>query len=543
LNLSPTTAYAGDAFWSNQTNAMIALAGVYRGQIPINNTNSPDMSDIWSYSGMAYFDLCTDNGYDRRGNNTGQSNIMNLTNGLLTADNAVVGNIWTSSYFRINAANTFLANIDKVSMDDATKARMIAEVRFLRAAMLFYLTQFYGDVPMPTSVLSIDDANTIAKTSQADVYNFIEQELKDAVNDLPRQKDLTSSEIGRATKQAALGFLGRLYLAKKDWANAISTYQQIIDWGDNIIDPSYTNIFNDVGITSSENIFAILYLPSTFANYLPLQAYPNVSGTLLQGWGLLDPLESLANCYDFNDGTPFSYSSPLYNPDDVEDNRDPRFHATFICNNSTFSGIKIITSPDSSKLASCTNNGNNSNAGYGSRSGYYIRKYFNEGWSSTNLSTGYGGGFPVIRYAEVLLSYLEANIEQNTNLNQQLLDNTINKVRGRASVNMPPIEISALSGNVQDQLRQITRKERRIELAFEGLRWWDIMRWGIADQTLEGDFYGSPFPGSQTTLNLPAGYSPDPYQRWWVCKKAFRVGQDEKWPIPQSEQNINPNLR
>jgi len=544
LDLYQPDAYAGDGFWTSQNNALIALAGVYRGRIPINNNNQPDMTDIWSYSGIAYFDLATDNSYDRRANNTGTSQLQNLTNGQLTADLAILGNIWGSLYYRINAANYFLDNIDKVNASADVIARMKAEARFIRATQFFYLTQFWGDVPMPTKVLSIDEANNIVKTPQNEIYDFIESEFKAAAQDLPRQKDLAASEIGRAPAQAALGFLGRLYLAKKDWSSAADVYKQIIDYGDNIIDPSYTNIFNDIGIKSNENIFSILYVPNTYANFLPIQAYPFVAGTFLQGWGFIDPFESLANCYDFTDGTPFSYDNPLYNPNDVEENRDPRFHATFICNNSTFAGIKIYTSPDSSSLGTCTNNGNNPNAGYGSRSGYLFRKYFDEGWTSTNLAMDYGGGFPVLRYAEVLLSYLEAKIEIGTDLNQDLLDQTINKIRGRTQVNMPPILISNLpSGNLQDQLRQITRKERRIELAFEGLRWWDIMRWGIADQTLIGDFWGAPFPGSKTTLNLPAGYAPDPYSRWWVCKKAFRVGKDEKWPIPQSEQNINPNLR
>jgi len=543
LDLYQPDAYAGDGFWTTQTNALIALTGVYRGKIPANDNNQPEMNDVWSYSGIAYFDLCTDNGYDRRGNNGGTSGWLNLTNGQLTADLGLINNVWTSLYYRINAANNFIANIDKVSMDAKMIARMKAEARFLRATQLFYASQFWGDAPMPTKVLSIEEANTITKTPQSEIYNFVETELIDAAKDLPRYKDLPAAEIGRATTQAALGFLGRLYMVKKDWAKAAATYKQIMDYGDNTLNPNYTEVFNDVGIRSSENIFAILYLPNTFSNYLPLQAYPNVAGTFLQGWGFINPLESLANCYDFKDGTPFSYSSPLYDSICVENNRDPRFHATFICNNFTFAGIKIYTSPDSSKLGTCTNNGNNANAGYGSRSGYLFRKYFNEKWTSLSLSKEYGGGFPVIRYAEILLSYLEATIEQGQNLNQDLLDNTINKIRGRTSVNMPPIKISDLSGNIQDQLRQITRKERRIELAFEGLRWWDIMRWGIGGQVLIGEFWGAPFPGSKTTLNLPAGHAPDPYKRWYVCKKAFRVGQDEKWPIPQSQQNINPNLR
>lgn len=545
LDLYPPDAFAGDGFWTNQNNAMIALTGVYRGRIPINNNNQPDMNDIWSYSGIAYFDLCTDNGYDRRANDHGTSAMQNLTNGTMTASLGILNNVWSSLYYRISAANNFLANIDKVDMPKEVSDRMTAEARFLRATQFFYLTQFFYDVPMPTKVLTIDEANTIVKTPRAEIYTFIETELKEAAKNLPRQKNLPAGEIGRATEQAALGFLGRLYLSKKEWANAANVYKQIMDYGDNTLNASYTDLFTDVGIKSNENIFSILYLPTTYANYLPIQAYPNVGGTFLQGWGFHNPLNSLAECYDFIDGTPFSYDSPLYFQNGLEENnRDPRFRATFLCNGSTFAGIKVYTSPDSTHLSSCTNNGNLSIGGYATRTGYNLRKYFNESLQLKQLEWDYGGGFPVLRYAEVLLSYLEAKVEQGSDLNQDLLDNTINKVRGRTSVKMPPILISNLTGagSLQDQLRKIVRKERRIELAFEGHRWWDIMRWDIGDEVLKGNFWGAPFPGSKTKLNLPAGYEKDVHERWFVIKRNFRT-QDKRWPIPESQQNINPNLR
>jgi hypothetical protein len=217
----------------------------------------------------------------------------------------------------------------------------------------------------------------------------------------------------------------------------------------------------------------------------------------------------------------------------MAENRDPRFAATFIWPNSTFSGKKFVSSPDSVKSVDQLTNG----AKQATRTGYELRKYFDETFSGS-LITGYGGGYPVIRYAEVLLSYLEAQLEAGQPISQDLLNKTINKIRGRASVNMPLITETS-----PELLRPILRKERRIELAFEGIRWWDIKRWGIGGQALVGDFWGASFPGSKTTLNKPTGYIADPYSRWWVCKKAFRPGTDDKWPIPQTEQNINPNLR
>ena len=137
----------------------------------------------------------------------------------------------------------------------------------------------------------------------------------------------------------------------------------------------------------------------------------------------------------------------------------------------------------------------------------------------------------------MLLSYLEAKLEAGEGITQALLDETINKVRGRASVQMPAItEVNA------GKLRPILRNERRVELAMEGIRYWDLLRWGIAHEALNGDIYGAPFPGSKRTSIKPDG-EPDKYGRWWVNSRAFRQDQDYKWPIPQSEQDINPNLR
>jgi hypothetical protein len=99
---------------------------------------------------------------------------------------------------------------------------------------------------------------------------------------------------------------------------------------------------------------------------------------------------------------------------------------------------------------------------------------------------------------------------------------------------MPPITVTD-----PDQLRPILRKERRIELALEGIRYWDLLRWGILGEVMQGDFWGAAFPDATNTGNKP---DPTGRKRWWVDNKAFRIGVDEVWPIPQSEAAINPAL-
>ena len=173
--------------------------------------------------------------------------------------------------------------------------------------------------------------------------------------------------------------------------------------------------------------------------------------------------------------------------------------------------------------------------GQTTQTGFLLRKFLDEGYSGS--LTLYGGDVPVIRYAEVLLSYLEASLEMNNGVvTQDLLDQTVNLIRKRPSVNMPPITLE----NTQ-YLRKRIRNERRVELACEGIRYWDIIRWHIGEEVLSGDIYGSPFPGAKR-MNKK-GDIKDPYDRWYVNQRSFRSDLDYRWPYPQSEQDINSNLR
>ncbi len=519
LDQSPSDQFDKAKFWTNESNAMIGLTGVYRGNISYGtNVNPPDW---WTYTGLILLEHATDNAFDRRGKNAAQNR---LTNGTLLADNSVVESYWRGSYIRVAIANDFLENIGRVSMDAAKIKRMTAEVRFIRACQYFYLSQFWGAVPLVTKSLTPEEANVVTKAPKSEVINFVIKEFTEAAADLPRFKDIPAKESGRVSKQAALAFLGRIYLAEKKYADASQAYKQIIDLGDNIIDSDYGSIFNTVNETSSENIFSVQYSPVLAGNALTQHALPANKG----GWHLVNPLESLAFEYDFTDGTPFSYKDPRFNPLNMAANRDPRFAATFLYDGCVFGGKVYDCNPD--------NNASVDQLTYSkqaTRTGYGLRKFFDENFSG-DLSTGYGGNIPIIRYAEVLLSYLEAELEGGKPISQSLLDMTINKTRGRTSVKMPPVTVTDATA-----LRPILRKERRVELALEGIRYWDLLRWGILGDVMQGDFWGASFPKSVKT-----GSKVDPTgnKRWYVDTKAFVKGVDEVWPIPQSETNINPGL-
>ncbi len=523
LDRTPLDQFAEDEFWTSEDNALLALTGIYKANIQFNGPEySP--TDWWSYGGLIFLEFASDNAYDRRGTN---SNFFKMSNGSLLPNNPFLLNYWSNSYAKIARCNRFIEGIDKISAPEETIARYKAEARFLRATQYFYLSQFFQDVPLVTNTLTKEQANTVTKNSKAEVISFIIKEFTESANELPRFKSLTANESGRASKQAALAFLGRTLLADKKFKEAATVYEEIISLGDNIIDPDYQSLFYPSNEKSSENIFSMQYMQDMAGSGMPQHAYPVKDG----GWCLINVSGGLFESYQFNDGSSFSYESSLYNPNNLGENRDPRLDYTIYYNGATFKGTLYDCHPDGKSLDKIS-------SGQTTQTGFMMRKYFDETYNGDINS--YGGNIPIIRYAEILLSYLEAKLEAGDQITVDLLNQTINKVRGRASVNMPFI-----TETNPEKLRSILRNERRVELGMEGIRYWDLLRWGIAHEYLNGDIYGAPYPGAvRMNYKKEGGLNVvDKYNRWYVNKRSFRLDQDYKWPIPQTEQDINPNLR
>jgi hypothetical protein len=523
LETMPLTSLNDQIVWNSESNALLALTGCYRNNIPYNTTGFE--TDWCSYSGLIYLEFASDNAFDRRATTTGNSTLHKLSDGTLNTSNASIKNYWVNSYSKVAKCNVFIENIDKIPASKAVIDRLKSEARFLRAIQYFYMSQYFYDVPLVTKSLTKEEANLVSKTSRADITKFVVAELSEIAPLLPRHKDIKSTERGRATRQAALAFLGRTYLGAKDYVNAATAFKQIIDLADNIIDPNYQTIFFPSNHFSSENIFATQYLENLAGSGLTQHAWPAV----VSGWHLVCPLGSLFEAYEFKDGTPFSYGSALYDPKDLGKNRDPRLGYTLLWDQTTFKGKKYVCHPDSTKSLDQLGAGKQT-----TYTGFGLRKFFDESFGGSLMS--YGANTNVVRYAEVLLSYLEAVLEANQPIDQALLDATINKVRGRATVGMPRV-----TETDQTKLREILRRERRVELALEGLRYWDLLRWGTAQDVLKADFYGAPFPGAKNMRKK--GTATDANNRWFVITRNFRTPDDYRWPIPQSEQDINPNLR
>ena len=198
-----------------------------------------------------------------------------------------------------------------------------------------------------------------------EIVSFIKQEFQEAAEGLPRWKELKSSEIGRASKQAALAFLGRTCLAEKQYKEAASAYEEIIKMGDNSLEANYNEVFYPAKKGSSEIIIGSQYLTDLAGCGLPQHAYPVKD----QGWCIINPLGSLFEAYQFTDGTDFSYANPLYDKNNLGKNRDPRLDYTIYYTGATFKGTTYNSHPDSESVDA-------TQSGQTTQTGFMMRKYF-----------------------------------------------------------------------------------------------------------------------------------------------------------------------
>lgn len=510
LNKQPLDQLSTATFWETRSDAMLALTGVYNTGA---NFNVPPMFDFWKPDTyIRLFEMTTDNGHERG------KQLWDLNDGNRRSTYDPVNLLWQSGYEKIARCNNFLEHIEAVKMDVAEKSAMIAEVKTLRAYTYFYLAFYWGDVPLVTKLLNINEANSVTRTPKNEVINFVLTELQNASNDLPDSRP--DKEQGRISKAAALAILGRVQMSEYLWSDAVNTYKQIIDMNVHNIDPQFKTLFEAEGENSSEIIFSLKRMQNVFSAYVQRSCLPFMYG----GFNQFSVYNGIVEAFGCIDGKTIQ-ESPLYDPNHPYLNRDPRLYASvFIPEFTVFKGQLYVAHPDSTAAQD--------RLPLRTWSGYSVKKFVDE--SYTGPVTAYGGDFPLIRYAEVLLSYLEANIESGKPITQALLDQTINQIRGRASVNMPII-----TETDPVRLMPILKNERRVEMAFEGLRLYDLFRWRIAHVALKGKFYG------MKLTNNPSSYTAFPIDSngYFLCREMnFREDTDYLFPIPQAERDINANL-
>ncbi len=522
LQRDPTQESSNETFWKSEADAKQALVGCYRFSSGWDNDNFD------SAQGLLYLDFAGGDGTEKENFTTNMASVNT------TATNSNIGRYWTRAYEHIFAHNNFLLHIKDCPMDEQKKESWAAEIRTLRCYYYFNLAFYFQNVPMPLEPMSVDEANTIEQTPQQDVYDFVESELKDAINVLP--ESYSAADYGRVTKGFAQGLLGRLYLAEGRYADAATVYKSIIDSHVYELDrthglDSYEKLFQIGGEYSKENIMVAMYVKDKYTNVHTIYKSPECVG----GWHQFAVYNELVKEYFCSDGKSIE-ESPLYDENDPYKNRDIRLYASiFLPPLGTYPGTTY-----KGKTYDCYAGPNTADSynRFTLFDGYCPKKGLDE--SVENLFNSYIYT-NLMRYAEILLSYVEALNESNPSaVTQDVLDLTINDVRDR--VGLPGLK----AGMSQEELRQAIRKERRVELAFEGLHYFDVLRWGTAKQELNHYFTGvklSDNPADRNYRGEGATASPVDKDGYYQFENRSWDDHNRYWPIPQKDMNVNHNLK
>lgn len=508
LDLAPTNRFTDLNYWTSTEKATAVLSMAY--------------SQMFNAGYFFANERLSDNLYEGRGNTDEKI----ITAGQADAALGRFANEWRDCYAGIKTCHTFLENVDIVpDMDEELKTRMKAEARFIRASLFFRLANHYGDVPLFEYNIPLQEANNITRSPKAEVIDFVRKELNEIANILPTKEQYAERDQGRITKGAAMMLLARTYLYENDWTNVVSITEKIIngEYGQYELFSSYEGLFLPENEYNSEVILDMGYTLNLRTWSVMYDGIPLSVGGRINAFA---PTQELVNDYVMKNGSGINDAGSGYNEDNPYINRDPRFEATIVYHgykwrkgDGTVSTIHI--KPGSSDDAGVSNLDEYAGPGQNSTAtGYYIRKYFDP-----TAPEGIAAGLNLIlmRYADVLLMYAEAKNELGQ-MNETVWNQTIRPIRQRAGFT----DASALSYPTGD-MQNIIRRERRSELAIEGLRLFDIRRWGIIETVMNGNPHGAKFAENNTQ-----------YIR--LDQRRFNKDRDYLFAIPQSQRDINKNL-
>lgn len=524
LNVPPKGSLTDASTFSSEANADLFVNDVYNQLPDINNEDE-------------VLDQYTDNDFVGATWMTGQSvvraNAINPTNvprGPASSFN------WGTQYSNIRKCNVFLqeAAKNKANFSADWYAQRVAEVTFLRAFYYSILYTNYGGVPIITTPLDNSDGTDIfvARGTADQTLAFIEADCDAAAAALPDKP----AQSGRATKGAALTLKGwvELFAASPlsnttndltKWAKAAATNLQVINSNQYTLFSDYQDQFLSANNWNSETIFARGYAAPNKGHKKEGILGPVIVHGGEQAWGNLAPTQNLVDDYEMDNGKPITDPTSGYDPQNPYVNREKRFYESIVYDGSTWQGDTWESRIGGNNQIDLGSSSDISNTGYNGKK--TLDESIN-GQTSLGISPG-TSNYIFYRYAEVLLSYAEA---QNEAVGpDQSVYSAVNQVRARVA--LPPVT----AGLSQADMRTVIRRERRIELAFEDKRWYDIRRWDI---TTKGPaVLTAPEYGMKITLD------PATNKLVYTPVRIFKNSYSEymNWlPIPESVMEQNKNL-
>lgn len=527
LNVTPKGFLTGAATFDSQSHADLFVNDIYNQLPDINN----DYQLTEQYADNSFCGAAWENGQATvRAGSIGPSNIPTGPGGMWD---------WEGNYTKIRKCNVFLqqAAANKANYTDDWYKQRVAEVTFMRAYFYSLLFTAYGGVPIITNPLNNLDGSDIfvGRATIDETVAFIEADCDAAAAVLPAK----ATETGRATKGAALTLKGwvELFAASPlvntgndvtKWSKAAATNKSVMDMGTyslfNTTATSYADQFLSANNWNVETIFARGYATGP-AKGSHREGYlgPVYVNGVQQSWGNLAPTQGLVDDYSMDNGLPITDAASGYNPQDPYTHREQRFYQSILYDGAPWQGDIFKSRIGGSNQIDLGSTSDITNTGYNAR------KTLDEsitGQTSINLAPSFAN-YIIFRYAEVLLSYAEAQNEA-VGPDASVYD-AVNKVRARSS--LPAVK----AGLTKDQMRVYIHRERRIELAFEDKRWFDIRRWLITTGTngvLTSPEYG---------MKIEAGGAGLTYTPVKIFTNTFFERQN--WmPIPQAEIDKNKKL-
>jgi hypothetical protein len=486
LDVEPQGEQTSANFFRTADDANRALAGAYSAIQQQKRLTYQGAPEFLAGYDMVFGDVASDDAFKGGESQNDQPDIDDVQTFTVNPNNLYVVKMWSSLYEAVTRSNRILNRVPDIDMDEAEKEEILAEARFIRAYSYFYLLQAFGMDPATNNgpgIVLLDGPVTIGAADQPrspepDVWAQIEDDLQVGIDVLPRKSQRDPSDYGRATLGAAKALKVKAHIFQKEWPDAERLAQEIIGSGEYDLAPDFASIFRTSGEHGPGSIFEINYatLPNQIEGY-----FGNVYQASRSTWG-------------------FGFENPTQDLVDAFDSNDPRLDATII-----FDGEEM---PDGTVVD-----------GGESRSGYHNEKIWipQAEYPQNNGQGIFAGPSNVryIRFANLLLWHAEA---ANENGKPGVARESLNKVRRRARDtdsnpnNDPAGVLPDVTTSDQGELREAIYRERRLELAMEDLRFFDILRQGRA-----ADILGS--GGS-----FPAGFTP---------------GTHERMPIPQREIDLS----
>lgn len=541
LETTPYDRVNSTTFWQTEEHALAGVMGCY---------NAMKKENVFGLQFM--YDNLTDVGVGFDIVGMGEE-----IAGTFTDRSTGITNRWKSGYDMIQRCNHAIAQIQQMELEEETKNVFIGEAKFLRALIYFQLTNLYGALPLYDENIDINLDYAELKNPRSSVQEvtmFIFQDLQFAISNLPASHD--AAHLGRVTKGAAYALRGKVELYNRNWEAAIADFEEIVknksnNYGYSLAD-DYASLFTMEGDNQPEMIFAIQNMGGTGFDYgMPMAKFMGTRSTFGSCWNNSMPSTRLADSYENKDGSPFNWNDhfPNYNennavkrtamisthnngvlthvPDtakllDIYQNRDPRMMQTLIVPYSYYKGWNANAERDMLFVLATGVNENfgqiRNNIGWMT---YAWRKFVPEGNMKGALTNREHVpiNFPLIRYADVLLMLAEAYNEDNK-LAQAITE--LNKVRERSD--MPGLNTGNpyLAVTDKEQMRQRISHERKVEFAGEGLRYFDLKRWGQLEDVSK-NFIEKSIVGDNLVTRQ--------YQT-----------RHKIWPIPGQEIEINPAL-